>query len=63
VRSDVENSHKAHGVGANPAATHAAMHFPSATLQAIITAGTPAPAVTVPNVDPPAYSRMKKSAD
>lgn len=35
------------GIGVNPAATQAAIQVPSPTLQAIIAAGTPAPAVTV----------------
>jgi hypothetical protein len=43
-----------HGVGANPAATQAAMQIPSPALQATMAAGTPAPAVTVPKVNPAA---------
>jgi hypothetical protein len=43
-----------HKVGAKPAATHPAMQTPRAALQPIMTAGTPTPAVTVPNVAPPA---------
>ena len=41
-----------HKVGANPAAMHPAMQTPNPALQAMIAAGTPAPAVTVPNVNP-----------
>lgn len=44
-----------YGVGVNPAAIQAAIQMPRPTLQLIITAGTPTPAVTVPNVAPPAY--------
>ncbi len=39
-------------VGANPAATQAAIQRPRPALQPIIAAGTPAPAVTVPKVNP-----------
>mmetsp|Transcript_46771 Transcript_46771/g.109216 ORF Transcript_46771/g.109216 Transcript_46771/m.109216 type:complete len:97 (-) Transcript_46771:166-456(-) len=43
-----------HGVGVKPAATQAAMQTPSAELQAMIAAGVPTPAVTVPKVAPAA---------
>ena len=38
----------------HPAATHAIIHVPSPALQATIAAGTPTPAVTVPNTYPAA---------
>lgn len=50
----IRNRTEHYGVGANPAATHAVMHTPSAVLQPAITAGIPAPPVTVPNVNPAA---------
>lgn len=39
---------------ANPAAIQAAIQTPRAPLHATMTAGIPAPAVTVPKVDPTA---------
>ena len=42
------------GIGAQPAATHAAMQVPNPALQARIAIGVPAPAVTVPKVTPAA---------
>ena len=41
-------------VGANPAATQAAMHIPKLVLQLATTTGIPAPPVTVPKVKPAA---------
>jgi len=43
---------KTYGIGARPAAMHAAWHFPNALLQPIIAAGVPTSAVTVPNTAP-----------
>jgi uncharacterized membrane protein len=43
-----------YGVGANPAAMQAAIQTPRAVLQATMAAGIPAPAVTVPKVNPAA---------
>ena len=45
---------KNHGHGRTNRAAHPAIHVPSPALQAIITAGTPAPPVTVPKVNPAA---------
>mmetsp|Transcript_40457 Transcript_40457/g.81604 ORF Transcript_40457/g.81604 Transcript_40457/m.81604 type:complete len:218 (+) Transcript_40457:32-685(+) len=53
-RNATPHSSCAHGVGVQPAATHAAMQTPSAALHATIAGATPAPAVTVPNVAPAA---------
>jgi hypothetical protein len=55
----LKNSHNIHGVGAKRAAAQIAMHVPSPALQAIIAAGTPTPAVTVPNVKPAAYLKVR----
>ena len=43
-----------HGVGVNPAKMQEAMQVPWAALQARTAAGTPAPAVRVPKVNPAA---------
>jgi hypothetical protein len=48
------SNHLPYGIGEQPAATHAAIQLPSATLHPIINAGVVGAATTVPKVAPQA---------
>ena len=50
------------GVGAAPAATHAAMQIPLALLHASMAAGTPTPPVETPAVPPAAETQATQTA-
>ena len=53
---------KNHGHGRTNRVAHPAIHVPSPALQDIITAGTPAPPVTVPKVNPAAVQQATTKA-